>query len=409
MKTDVCVIGAGPAGLMSAIFAAQAGAQVVVIEKNATAGQKLLLTGGGRCNITHAGTVDDFVLAYGKSGRFLRHCLHEFSPDATRDFFGQIRIATKVDEAGCVFPVSESAGNVQYALLDQCRKSGVQFVFGRGVEGIKKHGAEFIISAGKEVLTAHKVIIATGGASYPATGSTGDGYKLAKSLGHTIIEPRPALVPLITSEKWCAELSGISRDNVTISAMIDKKKVSVSGAMIFTYDGISGPAVLDLSRLLADYFPAKKPIEIFVDVIPAMNEAKLEEYLMGQLSQYSKKIIANVLFELVPKKLGGLICDQAGITDTTASQLKKEQRRKIIQLLKKLPLSIEATAPIDEATITRGGVSTAEIAPTTMQSKICPGLFFAGETIDVDGPCGGYNLQIAWSTGVLAGKLVARQ
>jgi predicted Rossmann fold flavoprotein len=405
MKTDVCVIGAGPAGLTSAIFTAQAGAQIVVIEKNATAGQKLLLTGGGRCNITHTGTVDDFVRVYGKSGRFLRHCLHEFSPDATRDFFGQIRIATKVDEEGCVFPLSERASDVQYALLNQCRKSGVQFVFGRGVEGIKKHGAEFVISAGKEVLTAHKVIIATGGASYPATGSTGDGYKLAKSLGHTIIEPRPALVPLVTTEKWCAELAGISRDNVTISAMIDKRKISVSGPMIFTYDGIGGPAVLDLSRLLTDYLPAYKPIEIFIDVVPAMNEAELEEYLMGQLSQYSKKIIANVLFELVPKKLGGLICALAGITETNASQLKKEQRRKVIQLLKKLPLSIEATGHIEEATITRGGVSTAGIDPTTMQSKICPGLFFAGEIIDVDGPCGGYNLQICWSTAALAGKI----
>lgn len=408
METEVCIIGAGSAGLMSAIFAAQAGAQVVVIEKNATAGQKLVLTGGGRCNITHTGTVDDFVRAYGKSGRFLRHCLHEFSPDATREFFGQLRITTKVQEDGCVFPVSESAGNVQYALLGQCQKFGVQFVFSRGVEGVKKHGAEFVISAGKEVLTAHKVIIATGGASYPATGSTGDGYKLAKSLGHTIIEPKPALVPLITSEKWCAELSGISRDNVTIFATIDKKKVSVSGPMIFTYDGIGGPAVLNLSRLLADHLPAQKPIEIFIDVIPAMNEAELEKYLMNQLSQYSKKIIANVLFELVPKKLGGLVCTLAGIAETTASQLKKEQRRKVIQLLKKLPLSIEVAAPIEDATITRGGASTSEIDPKTMQSKICPGLFFAGEIIDVDGPCGGYNLQIAWSTGALAGKLAVK-
>ena len=210
--------------------------------------------------------------------------------------------------------------------------------------------------------------------------------------------------------------------------MIDKKRISVSGPMIFTYDGIGGPAVLDLSRLLTDYLPAsassdlgstpsrdglgeagpaKKPIKIFIDVVPAMNEAKLEEYLMGQLSQYSKKIIVNVLFELVPKKLGGLICALAGIAETNASQLKKEQRRKVVQLLKKLPLSIEATAPIEEATITRGGVSTAEIDPKTMQSKICPGLFFAGETIDVDGPCGGYNLQIAWSTGALAARSAA--
>ncbi len=398
-------MGAGPAGLMSAFFAAQAGAQAVVIEKNATAGQKLLLTGGGRCNITHTGTVDDFIRVYGKSGRFLRHCLHEFSPDATRDFFSRIGVDTKVDEDGCVFPVSEIAGDVQYTLLGQCQKLGVQFIFGRGVEGIKKHGAEFLISAGKEVFKAHKVIIAAGGASYPATGSSGDGYKLAKSLGHTIVEPKPALVPLITSEKWCAELAGISRDNVTISTMIDKKKVSVSGPMIFTYDGIGGPAVLDLSRLLADCLPAKKPIEVTIDLVPAMNESKLEEYLINQLSQYSKKVIANVLFELVPKKLGGLICDLAGITETTASQLKKEQRRKVIQLLKKLPVSIIAACPIEEATITNGGVSTAGIDPTTMQSKVCPGLYFAGEVIDVDGPCGGYNLQICWSTGALAGKI----
>ncbi|MGA2070750.1 MAG: NAD(P)/FAD-dependent oxidoreductase [Sedimentisphaerales bacterium] len=404
MKTDVCVIGAGPAGLMSAIFAAQAGAQVVVIEKNAAAGQKLLLTGGGRCNITHTGTVDDFVRAYGKSGRFLRHCLHEFSPDATRDFFGRLGVETKVDEDGCVFPVSESASNVQYALLGQCQKLRVQFISGRGVDRIEKRGGGFAVFAGSEIASAPKVIIAAGGASYPATGSSGDGYKLAKSLGHTIVEPKPALVPLVTTEKWCAELAGISRDNVTISVMIDKKRISVNGPMIFTYDGIGGPAVLDLSRLLTDYLPAKKPIEVTIDLVPAMNEAKLEEYLINQLSQYSKKNIANVLFELAPKKLGGLICDLAGITETTASQLKKEQRRKVIQLLKKLPVPIIAARSIEEATITNGGVSTAGIDPTTMQSKVCPGLYFAGEVIDVDGPCGGYNLQIAWSSGVLAGQ-----
>jgi predicted Rossmann fold flavoprotein len=408
MKTDVCVIGAGPAGLMSAIFAAQSKATVAVIEKNQIPCRKLLLTGGGRCNITHTGTVDDFVRVYGKSGRFLRHCLHEFSPDMTCEFFSQIGIETKADEQGCVFPVSERAGDVRDALLSQCHKLGVQFLFGRGVGGIEKRGDGFAVFAGSEITSAAKVIIATGGMSYPATGSTGDGYKLAKSLRHTIIEPRPALVPLVSTEDWRAELSGISRDNVTISAMVNKKKVSVSGPMLFTHDGISGPAVLDLSRLLVDCLPVKTPIEVTIDLVPAKNESQLEEYLMGQLSQYSKKIIANVLFELAPKRLGGLICDLAGITETNASQLKKEQRRKVIQLLKKLPVPIVATKPIDEATITNGGISTAGIDPTTMQSKVCPGLFFAGETIDVDGPCGGYNLQIAWSTGALAGKLVAK-
>ncbi len=407
MKTDVCVIGAGPAGLMSAIFAVQSKATVVVIEKNQAPGRKLLLTGGGRCNITHTGTVDDFVRVYGKSGRFLRHCLHEFSPDATREFFSQIGIDTKIYEDGCVFPVSERAGDVRDVLLSQCHKLGAQFIFGRGVGEIEKRGDGFAVLAGSEIASATKVIIATGGMSYPATGSTGDGYKLAKSLRHTIIEPRPALVPLVSTEKWCAELAGISRDNVTISAMVNKKKISVSGPMIFTHDGIGGPAVLDLSRLLVDYLPATKPVEVTIDIAPSMNESQLEEYLIGQLSQYSKKIIANVLFELAPKKLGGFICTLAGIIETNASQLKKEQRRKVIQLLKKLPVPIIATRTIDEATITNGGVSTAGIDPTTMQSKVCPGLFFAGETIDVDGPCGGYNLQIAWSTGALAGRKAA--
>ncbi len=422
-------------------MAAGTGAETVVIEKNTAAGKKLLLTGGGRCNLTHSGTVEEFVKVYGKAGRFLRHCLYEFSPDATREFFSELGVPTKVDEAGCVFPVSECAGDVRDALLRRCQELGVQFLFGRGVERIEKCDNGFavfterVISTGvppiagrdeaeksikkqisrlgfaslemttHEVLKAQKVIIAAGGLSYPQTGSTGDGYKLAKSLGHTIIEPKPALVPLVAAEKWLGELAGVSLDNVSIFTKVEGKKAIVTGPIIFTQDGIGGPAVLDLSRLLADYLPSQKPIEITVDVIPAMNEAKLDEYLVGQLSQHSRKIIINVLFDLVPKKLAGLLCRQAGVTDTTGSQLKKDQRRKLIQLLKKLPLSITSTRPIGEATITRGGVSMAEIDPKTMQSRICPGLFFAGEVIDADGPCGGYNLQICWSTGALAGKI----
>jgi len=398
---------------MSAIFAAQAGAKTVVIEKNVTAGRKLLLTGGGRCNLTHSGSVDNFVREYGRCGRFLRHCLYEFSPDATREFFSELGVPTKVDEDGCVFPASERAGDVREALLNRCQKLGVQFIFGRGVERIEKRADGFAVSAGKEVLKTQKLIIATGGASYPTTGSTGDGYKLAKSLGHTIIEPKPALVPLVAKESWLGELAGASLGNVKISATVEGKKIITTGPIVFTQDGIGGPAVLDLSRLLADYLPAsaslgeagpaKKLIGIAVDVVPAMNETKLEEYLIGQLSQHSRKIIINVLFDLVPKKLAGLLCRLAGIADTTGSQLKKEERRKVIRLLKKLPLSITAARPIDEATITRGGISTAEIDSKTMQSKICPGLYFAGEVLDIDGPCGGYNLQICWSTAALAG------
>ncbi len=405
MKTKVCIVGAGPAGLMSAVFAAQAGVKVTVFEKNNAAGKKLLLTGGGRCNLTHTGTVDDFIRAYSKRGRFLKHCLHELSPDMTREFFGKIGIATKIDDEGCMFPVSERAGDVRNALLRQCKKTGVQLLFGRGVERIEKRGDEFCVFAGVEPMTFQRVIIATGGASYCATGSTGDGYKLAESLGHQIIEPRPALVPIVADEKWCAELAGVSLDSVKISAKAQGKKVVASGPMIFTHDGIGGPAVLDLSRLLADYLSMKKAVEITVDIVHSMNESELEAHLMEQLSRHSRKIIVNVLFDLVPKKLAGLICRQAKIAETTGSQLKKEQRRELIRLLKNLPLSITSTKPIEEATITRGGVKTGEIDAKTMQSRICPGLFFAGEVIDADGPCGGYNLQICWSTGALAGKI----
>jgi predicted Rossmann fold flavoprotein len=457
INPQVCIIGAGPAGLMSAIFAAQAGVKTAVIEKNPEAGKKLLLTGGGRCNLTHTGSIEDFVKIYGlpprlptqvgaagKAGRFLRHSLYELSPDETREFFTQLGLATKVDEEGCVFPVSEHAGDVLDVLMQRCRELDVQFLFGppvgplrqrseasetllkagRGVEKIEKQGEGFAVFTGKEIISAKKVIIATGGLSFPQTGSTGDGYKLAKSLGHTIIEPRPALVPLVTEEKWTLDLAGTSLPRVKMSTVIDNRKVSVEGSMIFTHDGIGGPAVLDLSRLLADYLsaigsadgetspaavrrggPAQKPIQILIDIVPAMNEEKLEQYLLGQLSQYSRKIIVNVLFDLIPKKLAGFLCRWALIAETKGYQFKKEQRRQIIRLLKKLPLSITAARPIEEAVITRGGVSRTEIDSKTMQSKICPGLFFAGEVLDADGPCGGYNLQICWSTGALAGKI----
>jgi len=231
-------------------------------------------------------------------------------------------------------------------------------------------------------------------------------------------------VPLVTKEDWPGDLAGTSLGNAKISSVVEGKKIATTGPMIFTHDGIGGPAVLDLSRGLADYlsaigsadgetspaaarrgWPVQKPIDIVIDVIPAMRESKLDEYLVGQLSRYSRKIIINVLFDLIPKKLAGLLCRRAGVAETTGSQLKKEQRRRLIQLLKKLPFSITATRPIEEATVTNGGVSTAGIDPKTMQSKVCPDLFFAGEVIDADGPCGGYNLQICWSTGALSGKI----
>ena len=249
--------------MTAAIFAAQAGAKSVVVEKNATAGRKLLLTGGGRCNLTHICSIDEFVRIYESGGRFLRHCLYEFSPDETLDFFSGLGVETKAEQdpsslryagaGGCVFPASERAGDVRDALVKRCEELGVQFNFGRGAERVEKRDVGFAVFTGREIVTAQNVIIAAGGKSYPQTGSTGDGYKLAKLLGHTIIEPKAALVPLVAEGKWCAELAGTSLDKVKISAMVGGKpfdsaqgrKVCVTGPLVFTQDGIGRPAVLD--------------------------------------------------------------------------------------------------------------------------------------------------------------------
>jgi predicted Rossmann fold flavoprotein len=392
---------------MASIHCAIANAETAVFESNTTAGRKLLLTGGGRCNLTHLAGPNEIVRAFGPKGRFLSYCLHQFTPEQTRRFFSELELDSIVESNGCVFPASDRASDVRDCLIKHAKNLGVRFFFDKPVKNIAREGSSFAVHADREVIVAEKVIIATGGLSYPQTGSTGDGYKFAKELGHTIVEAKASLVPLVTREDWPRQLAGTAVENVKISARINNRKIATAGALVFTDDGIGGPAVWDMSRHLTDHLPAQKPVEVFIDLVPAMNEAEFNEYLFGLFAKYPKKIVVNVLFDLVPKKLAGFLCRQAGVAETTGSQLKKEYRRKVIQLLKKLPLSIKGTRPIAEATVTRGGVSTAEIEPKTMESKICPGLFFAGEVIDADGPCGGFSLQICWSTGALAGSSAA--
>jgi predicted Rossmann fold flavoprotein len=415
--TKICIVGAGPAGLMASIHCAIApastrrlrrggNAETVVVESNTTAGKKLLQTGGGRCNFTHLAGPDEIARAFGPKGRFLSYSLHQFTPQHVRQLFHKWGLESRVEQDSCVFPVTDCAADVRDCLIKHAKDLGVRFYFDKPVKRIVRDGNSFTIHTGSEIIVAEKVIIATGGLSFPQTGSTGDGYRFAREMGHTIVETKASLVPLVTREDWPRQLAGTAVENVKVSARINKK-ITTAGALVFTDDGIGGPAVLDLSRLLADYLPAQKPVEILIDLVPAMNEAEFNEYLFGLFAKYPKKIVVNVLFDLVPKKLAGFLCRQAGVAETTGSQLKKEYRRKIIQLLKKLPLSIKGTRPIAEATVTRGGASTSEIEPKTMESKICPGLFFAGEVIDVDGPCGGYSLQICWSTGALAGSAAA--
>ena len=406
MNVEACIIGAGPAGLMAAIHCAAAGSQTVVVETNTNAGRKLLLTGGGRCNLTHQATPDELVRACGKGGRFLSFAFHEFPPVRVRDFFRRRGLESVLDEAGCVFPVSQRASDVRDTLIRQAQELSVHFCYDRHVSGIVKKGDVFTIRAAGNTISAKKVVLATGGVSYPQTGSTGDGYEFAQHLGHTIIRPRAALVPLVTQESWPSELAGTTIDNVRIHSAAAGRKHEATGPLLFTDDGIAGPAVLDMSRFLTDCLPAQnKPIQLSVDMIAGMSANLFESRLLEQISVNPRKTIANVLSAFFPKRVAAVMCQQTDYDGAlSANQVSRDIRKELIRFLKAVPLSVTGARPIEEATVTRGGVSTDEIDPKTMQSRICPGLFFAGEVIDVDGPCGGYNLQICWSTGALAGR-----
>ena len=409
MKTDVCIIGAGPAGLLASIFSVQSGAKTVIVEHNTTACRKLLHTGGGRCNLTHTGSVEEFIRSYGPFGRFLQHSLYEFSADDLRQYFTQQGLETKVEKNGCVFPTTDSAGDVARVLLNHARKLSVKFLYGREVQSIKKDKSGFVTLVNKEKISAQAIIIATGGVTWPFTGSTGDGYKLAKAFGHTISEPKACLAPLVIAEKWPSQLGGVGIQNVVIKAKIANRKVQASGPLIFTSNGIGGPAVLDLSRLITDYLPDyDNPLKITIDMMPDCEIEQLDRHIISLCSEHPKKALAAVLARWLPKSLTLNLCMQINPSQTIlAGALQKSQRKQLVNMLKHLPLSVVATAPIAEATVTRGGICTAEINPRTMESKLHTALFFAGEVINADGPCGGFNLQIAFSTGSLAGKIAA--
>jgi predicted Rossmann fold flavoprotein len=410
MRAEICIIGAGPAGLMASIFAAKEGARTMVIEANTSPGRKLLLTGAGRCNLTHQALPRQLIREFGAKGKFLSYALYQFPPEKVQNFFAGLGLRTKLEKDGCVFSDTDQAIDVRDALVNQAKKLGVKFLYGKRVGGISKETNVFAICTAKEQIAAEKVIIATGGLSWPKTGCTGDGYRFAQQFGHTIVEPRASLVPLVTCETWSGQLAGTTVENVKISANLNNKKINTSGAMVFTDDGIGGPAVLDMSRYLTDYMPAvKTPVVIILDLVPHIEQATLETQITERIGANPRKQMTNVLSEFVPKRLSAVLCRQSGCgEELEAGQLRKDVRKRLIRMLKALPLSIVRTKPIAEATVTRGGISVAEIESKTMESKICPGLFFAGEVLDVDGPCGGYNLQACWSTGALAGSAAAR-
>ncbi len=405
----VCIVGAGPGGLMAAIHAASSKVPTLVVEANAAAGRKLLLTGGGRCNFTHAADPGQLAKAFGPAGRFLRHSLYELAPDDIREFFQSRGLASTVEPDGCVFPKNHRAADVRDILLDEAQERGARFQFRCRVKDVAIGNDGFRIRAEDRQVLAARLIIATGGVSWPQTGSRGDGYRLAAQLGHTILPPKPALVPLVTRETWPGTLAGVSLPGVRLWATAGGRRLTATGNMLFTQNGIGGPAVLDLSRLLADELePEHAGIDMGIDVLPEMDEAQLDQRLQEQCRTWPKKTIANILSELVPRQFSRTLCQVAQCDgDLQAGQLPAEKRRRLVRAIKSLPLCVIGTEPIAKATVTHGGINRDEIDPQSMESKICPGLFFAGEVIDTDGPCGGYNLQMCWSTGALAGRSAA--
>jgi hypothetical protein len=395
---------------MAAIHCATANIEAVALESNTAAGKKLLQSGAGRCNFTHLAGPDEIVRAFGLKGRFLSYSLHRFTPEQVRQFFRKLGLESKVEDDGCVFPVADRASDVRDALVNCAKSRGVHFYLGKSVKRLVREEDFFAVHTKDEMIFAKKVIIATGGLSWPQTGSTGDGYRFARELGHRIIEPLASLVPLVTRESWPGELAGASLEDVKISAVVGGKKVNAAGPMIFTDDGIGGPAVLDLSRLLTDYLPDEKnPIEIYIDVVPVVREQELDKQIRERIAANPKKTIVGILVFLVPKRVATILCEHFDFdASLLGGELTKDVRKKLVRLLKSVPLSIVSTRPLNEAIVTRGGVSIEQIQSKTMESKIAKGLFFAGEVIDVDGPCGGYNLQMCWSTGAIAGSSAAK-
>jgi len=409
MQTEIAIVGAGPAGLTAAIASAGAGAKTIVIEANPSAGRKLLRTGRGRCNLTHAGSIEQFIRAYGPFGRFLSHSLHEFSPRDLRRYLAEHALQTRVEDNGCIFPASDRASDVLGVLIRDSEKHAVRFLFGRKVSAVEKTGDGFVLRTYDMEVAARSLVIATGGVTWPQTGSTGDGYDFAKALGHKAVEPRAALTTLITTEGWPGQLQGVGVENVTITARAGNRRFRTAGAMMFTENGIGGPAVFDLSRLITDFLGGGEPlIKVNVDLLADYSHEQLEDKIISDCAKHPKKRLENIVGAFLPRSLAlNLTARIAPTSSIAAAQLSKSDRRRLIGLLKGLELSIRKTGPISQATVTRGGVSTEQINRLSMESRICPGLFFAGEVINVDGPCGGYNLQIAFSTGHLAGKMAA--
>jgi hypothetical protein len=410
---DVIVIGSGPAGLMAAGQAALQGARTLLLEKMDQPGRKLRITGMGRCNLTNILSLEDFIMHFGPNGRFLRQAFSRFFNQDLIQFMESIGIETITERGGRVFPKDMDAKSLNEKLISWVRSRGVEVKTKSPVEWITTANGKVtgvILRDGRSI-ASDKVILATGGASYVGTGSTGDGFRMADALGHAIVEIRPALVPLKTLGTTAQRLQGLPLRNVKISLYLnDKKTKEMFGEMLFTHFGVSGPVMLTLSGEIVDALNQGKKVDISIDLKPALDEVKLDARLRRELDTYGKQKIATMLKRLIPLKMVTVCAELAGIiADKPCHQITAEERSRILHWLKDFRLTINGYLPMEAAMITAGGVSLNEVDPRTMASKIVEGLYFAGEVLDLAADTGGYNLQEAFSTGWLAGRSAAER
>ncbi len=396
---------------MAAVSAKENGADVLLIERNERPGRKIMITGKGRCNVTNNCTlVNDLIANVPTNGRFLYSAFTRFMPIDTMEFFENEGVELKVERGNRVFPVSDKASDIVDALNNACERLGVERIRGRARSLLTENGSAVGVELESgEKIAGGKVIVCTGGKSYAATGSTGDGYALASAVGHTVVEPKPSLVPLVAHEGWCSDAQGLSLRNVEITvydAENYKEVYREFGEMLFTHFGVSGPLILSASTHMRDL--GKKQYEIYIDLKPALTFEQLDKRVQSDFLEFANKNFINSLGKLLPQKLIPVIAKLSGIKPTTkTNQITKEMRHKLVNLLKGLKVTAIDFRPIDEAIVTSGGIKVSEIDPKTMQSKLVNGLYFAGEVIDVDAYTGGFNLQIAFSTGHLAGESAA--
>lgn len=408
----IIVVGGGAAGMMAAIECARNGAEVTLYEKNERLGKKLFITGKGRCNLTNACDMEDLLKSVMKNHKFMYSSFQNFNNWETIGFFEELGMTTKIERGNRVFPASDHSSDVIKALENELRAQGVAVVLNQRVEKINQNQEQVIgvtLANGKKV-PADAVIIATGGLSYPRTGSTGDGFTFARQLGLKVTETSPALVPLVTKEDWVTSLQGLSLRNVaTVIKKENKVLFEGFGEMLFTHYGVSGPLMLSASSVILEQLK-KSNLTLVIDLKPALSEEQLDERILRDFSEGKNKQFKNVLGNLLPAKLIPVVIELSGISpEKKVNEINKKERRKLLETLKMLTITITDVRGYDEAIITRGGVDVKEISPSTMETKKVKDLYFAGEVLDVDAVTGGFNLQIAWSTAMAAARAASKE